>query len=89
MSKFFHCYILYSKSTNTTYVGYTSDLSRRLSEHLVSPTRTTSRAKDWELVWTAAFISKPHAESFERFLKSGNGRIFMRKRLIGNLSESD
>ncbi|MCA9387357.1 GIY-YIG nuclease family protein [Candidatus Dojkabacteria bacterium] len=85
--KFFYCYILYSSKLNQSYVGYTSNLKQRLVDHHNNPTRTTARADDWKLVWYASFRSKELAEKFEKYLKTGNGRVFMRKRLIGNLVE--
>lgn len=78
-------YILYSKSINQTYVGETTNLDRRLSEHPVDNTRTTNRAKDYKLIWFAAFDNTEKAKQFERYLKSHSGRVLMRKRLIGDL----
>lgn len=78
-------YILYSKNLNQTYVGFTSNLERRLKEHKQSPTKTTRRSNDYILVWYAKFIERSFAEKFEKYLKSHSGRIFMRKRLIGDL----
>ena len=43
-TKFYYCYIPYSESLKMTYVGYTSNLDRRMLEHKENPTRTTQRA---------------------------------------------
>ena len=32
----FFCYILYSKSINRYYIGYTSDLEERLKQYIVN-----------------------------------------------------
>ncbi len=80
----YFCYVLYSKSIGITYTGFTSDINKRLLSHKKTPTRTTSRATDWELVWCGAFSTKELAENFERYLKSGSGRAFMGKHLISD-----
>ncbi len=48
----FFCYILYSKSINRFYVGYTTDLEERLKLHNTGyfKGRTyTRKSSDWEL----------------------------------------
>jgi len=57
-NKGYYCYILYSFSINHRYVGYTTDLKKRLLEHKSNPTRTTTRANDYKLVWYAVFPTK-------------------------------
>jgi putative endonuclease len=75
-------YILYSKSISSTYTGFTSDINQRLVAHKETPTRTTARASDWNLVWYGVFATRELAENFEKYLKSGSGRAFMRKHLL-------
>ena len=42
-------YILFSKSLNKFYVGYTNDLNRRLSEHNRVKGKFTDSGIPWEL----------------------------------------
>ena len=84
----YYCYILYSPSLDQTYTGYTNKLNKKVKTHKLFPTRTTKRVNDYILVWYAGFKDKKLARSFERYLKSHSGRIFMRKRLIGTLAET-
>lgn len=88
MNQYF-VYILFSKIINQTYVGYTTNLAQRLQDHKNRPTKTTLRANDWVLVWYCVFSSQEKAENFERYLKTHSGRILMRKRLLGDLMETN
>jgi predicted GIY-YIG superfamily endonuclease len=89
MNKMFFVYILYSKTINQTYVGFTTNLDKRLKNHKENPTRTTSRAADYKLIWYASFSSRELAELFEKYLKTHSGRAFMNKRLIGDLMKAN
>jgi len=58
------------------YTGYTEDLKKRLSEHNAGITFHTSKYIPWKLVTNVAFSNKSKAIEFEKFLKSGSGRVF-------------
>lgn len=88
MGRYF-VYILYSEILNKTYVGFCSDLAKRIRRHNLKPTRTTKNSDDYKLVWYCRFFSKMKALRFERYLKTRSGRIFMRNRLLGELSSDD
>ncbi|MCA8907070.1 MAG: GIY-YIG nuclease family protein [Rhodospirillaceae bacterium] len=64
------------------YVGATSDLRQRLTEHNSGKSSHTAKFVPWELVWYSAFPAKLRALEFERYLKSHSGRAFSRKRLL-------
>ena len=65
-------YLLRSKSfPEETYVGFTSDLKRRIAEHNSGKSTHTNKFKPWELV---AYIGLPEprlAEELKSYLKSG------------------
>ncbi|MEW5684404.1 MAG: GIY-YIG nuclease family protein [Pseudomonadota bacterium] len=63
------------------YVGVTSDLRERLREHDAGKSPHTSKYRPWELVTYVAFSDRTQAEAFEKYLKSGSGHAFARKRL--------
>jgi putative endonuclease len=63
------------------YVGVTSDLRQRLSDHNSGKSPHTSKCLPWKLVTYVAFSDKKKAETFERYLKSGSGHAFAKKRL--------
>lgn len=62
------------------YTGATEDLKRRFAEHNAGKSRHTSKFMPWELVWYCAFPDKQKALAFEKYLKTGSGRAFARKR---------
>jgi putative endonuclease len=63
------------------YVGVTSNLKQRLAEHNAGKSPHTSKYLPWKLVTYVAFSDEQKAEAFERYLKSGSGHAFARKRL--------
>ncbi len=55
------------------YTGYTSDLRRRFQEHN-SGRNTSTKGKEWELVYYEAYMSESVARERERMLKH-DGRV--------------
>lgn len=76
-------YVLQSQSSGSLCVGVTSDVQRRLAAHNGGRNRSTARQKPWEVVVTIEFRTEPEALRFERYLKTGSGWAFVRRRLIG------
>lgn len=76
----FYVYILQSiQNPERFYVGYTSDLKRRIKEHNSGMSNHTHKFKPWNLRGYIAFDTEEKAHKFEHFLKTGNGRIFQTK----------
>lgn len=63
------------------YVGTTNDLKRRFAEHNADKSPHTSKHRPWRLITYIAFSPPDKAMLFERYLKSGSGHAFARKRL--------
>ena len=79
----FYVYILKHRSDGTLYKGWTSDLKKRMLAHQQKSTRTTAvKGGDYALVWYCAFPTKMQAIQFEKYLKSGSGIAFARKRFF-------
>ncbi|HXS40044.1 MAG TPA: GIY-YIG nuclease family protein [Stellaceae bacterium] len=77
-----YVYLLQSGSSlDQRYVGITSDPKQRLAEHNGGKSSHTSKYVPWKLVTYIAFSDEQKAETFERYLKSGSGHAFARKRL--------
>ena len=71
-------YVLYSKSFNKIYTGYTSDMDQRLISHNHLKNKGwTGRFKPWILVYSEKFEDKLKAMKRERQLKSFQGRQFI------------
>ena len=79
----YYVYFIRSQNfTEQTYIGYTNNLKRRLNEHNFGYSAFTEKFKPWELIFFAAFNNENQALNFEKYLKSGSGREFLKKRLI-------
>jgi putative endonuclease len=77
-----YVYLLQSESAiGQRYVGVTTDLKQRFAEHNTGKSAHTSKYVPWKLVTYVAFSDEQKAEAFERYLKSGSGHAFARKRL--------
>lgn len=63
------------------YVGQSDDLRTRLAAHNAGQSPHTAKFKPWRLVTYLAFTDRGKAAAFERYLKSGSGHAFARKRL--------
>jgi putative endonuclease len=75
-----YAYILQSLSNpDHFYIGFTSDLKRRLLEHNSGKSIHANKFLPWKIKNYFAFEDQEKAEKFEKFLKSGNGRIFAKK----------
>ncbi len=75
-------YLLESEAVaGQRYVGVTSTLQQRLAEHNAGKSPHTSRYAPWKLVTYIAFTNEQKAETFERYLKSGSGHAFAKRRL--------
>lgn len=77
-----YVYLLESLShSGERYVGSTRDLRSRIKKHNSGASSHTSKHMPWRLVTYLAFSSQSQAEAFERYLKSGSGHAFAKKRL--------
>ena len=77
-----YVYLLESRQcSEQRYVGVTSDLRRRLAEHNAGQSPHTAEYLPWRLMTYLAFSSLGSAGKFERYLKSGSGHAFAKKRL--------
>ena len=77
-----YVYLLQSEAfEGQRYVGVTSNLRRRILDHNAGKSPHTSKYGPWRLVTYVAFSDGQKAEMFERYLKSGSGHAFAKKRL--------
>ena len=78
----YYVYLIESLSAQgERYVGMTTDLKQRLREHEQGKSSHTTKFSPWKLITYVAFTDRAKAEAFERYLKSGSGHAFARKRL--------
>jgi predicted GIY-YIG superfamily endonuclease len=76
-----YVYILESLDGEHFYAGLTDDVPARLAKHNAGEVPHTSKYRPWRLKTCVAFSDEKRAVAFERYLKSGSGRAFAKKRL--------
>lgn len=79
--KWHYVYVLLSQKDNDLYVGYTSDLKRRLQEHNAKKNFSTKMRLPMTLIYTEACLSKDDAQRREYYLKTTQGRRMLKLRL--------
>jgi len=79
----YYVYFLRSEQySGQTYVGFTSDLKRRLSVHNSGKSPHTSKYAPWSLVFYSAFQTENLAKGFEKYLKTASGIAFRNKHFM-------
>ncbi|MSU75005.1 MAG: GIY-YIG nuclease family protein [Candidatus Magasanikbacteria bacterium] len=71
-------YVYSLKCKNGYYIGCTSDLKERVGRHQKGLVPATTKRLPLELVAYFAFKDKYIAFNFEKYLKSGSGRAFIK-----------
>lgn len=84
----FYTYILQSKKNSQLYVGYTSDLKRRIREHNQGLNFSTNKYMPWEIIYYEACIEESDAKRREKYLKTTQGNRLIKRRLKDFLYKS-
>ncbi len=74
----FIVYVLFSQIHNKHYTGFTSDLDIRMESHNVFGKGWTARFRPWKIIFSKDFDNKNEAMKYEKWLKSGVGREFIK-----------
>ncbi len=82
----FYVYVLYCTKDSGWYIGYTTDLKHRLSQHAKGIVPSTKNRIPVTLIHYEYFISMSDAKAREKFLKSGFGREQLRQILKNTMS---
>lgn len=69
-------------SDKKPYTGCTDDLKDRLARHQRGNVPATAKRLPVKLVCYTSFPNKYKAFAFEKYLKTGSGRSFMRRHLV-------
>ena len=76
----FYVYILLLNNKQI-YTGYTKDLKRRMEEHEKGKAKFTSQRLPVKLIHYEAYLIKEDAERRERYLKTTEGKRFLRQQI--------
>ena len=84
-----YIYLLRSQLDGTFYLGWTTDVRRRLVEHAAFGTTYTKRKKPWQLVGFESHPSIEAAKARERSLKHHPRLLaLLKKRLLNQAANS-
>ncbi len=85
--KFYYVYVLRSLVKDFIYVGFTTDLKRRFSQHNNREELSTKHYAPLELIYYEAYRNEKDAKRRERYLKTTKGKTtlkIMLKELLNN-----
>ena len=80
-NRFYYVYVLRSMLDNNRYIGFTTDLVKRVREHNSGVSFATAPRRPLELVYYEACKVESDARRREKYLKTTGGRRFLAKRL--------
>ncbi|TYP92106.1 putative endonuclease [Fodinibius salinus] len=76
----FHTYIIYSKSIDPYYSGYTSvGIDKRLRRHNKGDSPSTKSGAPWTVKYVKSFETKTEAIKWENLIKRQKSREFIEK----------
>jgi len=83
----YYVYLIESLHDSSWYIGYTPDNPfSRLEKHNSGTEYFTKRKMPWKMIYYESYFNKQDATGREKFLKSGSGRIYLKKQLKNYLS---
>ncbi len=83
---FYYVYVLQSLKDNQWYTGYTPDLRKRIKIHVDGLVESTRNRRPFKLIYFEGCLNQQDATRREKYLKSGNGKIYIRNRLSNYLN---
>jgi len=88
ISKLKHCvYVLYSLSDHHFYIGYSSNLEQRLTEHANGKSASTASRRPFRLIFCEYYLSKSDASRRERYFKTTAGKRTLKLMLQRSMQE--
>lgn len=79
--RLYYVYILESLKDGNRYIGFTTDLKKRLEAHQKGLSFSTMPRKPFKLIYFEACLNYDDAIKREHYLKTTGGRRFLSKRL--------
>ena len=83
----YYVYILQNLQDKTLYTGYTNNITTRQLQHDLKQSKYTARKGQFKMVFHCVFHgekAKEKAQAFEKYLKSGSGRAFIKRHILNN-----
>ncbi len=77
----FYVYILQSEKNGNLYVGFTTDLERRIKEHNQGLTTSTKPYMPWKIIHIEGYLNEQDALRREGYLKTSQGGRLLKRML--------
>ena len=82
----YYTYVLQSMNDMNFYTGFTKDLKLRFEQHNKGFVESTKNRRPFELIYYEACLNEADAIKREKYLKTYNGKMFLRSRLKSYLT---
>ena len=82
----YYTYVLRRLNDNRFYTGFTRDLNQRFEQHQKGRVDSTKDRRPLELIYYEACLEQKYATKREKYLKTYNGKMFLRKSLKSYLT---
>jgi putative endonuclease len=84
---YYYVYVLLSEADNNFYTGYTNNIQKRLEKHNNGEVKSTKKRIPLKLLYWEGCLNQQDATRREKYLKSGNGKIYLKNRLKNYFTE--
>jgi len=74
-------YAIRSSKDGRIYVGMTTNVEKRLSQHNAGKTRSTKPFLPWQLFYYEEVPTRESARSREKYLKGGSGKEYLKSKV--------
>lgn len=86
--KLIHCvYVLFSLTDGLMYIGYSSALKQRLTDHFNGKVPATAPRRPLRLIHVEYFLSEKDARRREQYFKTTKGKRALKLMLQGSLTD--
>ena len=82
----FCVYILFSEKDRQLYIGYSSDIVKRLEQHISGQNISTKHRGPWKLIFIEYYLFKEDAKKREKYFKTTIGKRTLKLMLSSTLS---
>ncbi len=81
-------YVIKSLKDGNFYIGYTSDLEKRIQEHNDCVSKSTAHRRPFELIYYEGSRNIKDAMHREKYLKTTYGHRYLKNRLKNDMESS-
>ena len=82
----YYTYVLHSEKDDKFYVGFTKNLKLRFEQHKKGMVDSTKNRRPLNLIYYEACLAQKDATNREKYFKTYNGRIFVKRRIKSYLT---